>query len=191
VTSATSSGERATHDVAGSPRPPTQASATDTCPLCGAPLDPEQDWCLNCGAAARTRLAATPNWRAPAATVAVIAVLALGVLAAALVKLAGGSGSSTTPPVTTTVTTPAAAPTTATTPAAPGATSTAPGATSTAPGAAATGPAAATATPGATATTGAAGSTSVTTTPGGTSATTITPAQRRALTQATSPLSGK
>jgi hypothetical protein len=179
VTAATSSGERATHDVAGSPRPPaTQASTTDTCPLCGAPLDPEQDWCLNCGAAARTRLAATPNWRAPAATVAVIAVLALGVLAAALVKLAGGSGSSTTPPVTTTVTTPAAAPT----PTAPGATSTAPGAT---------GPAAATTTPGSTATTGAAGSTSVTTTPGGTSATTITPAQRRALTQATSPLSGK
>jgi hypothetical protein len=188
VTAATSSGERATHDVAGSPRPPaTQASTTDTCPLCGAPLDPEQDWCLNCGAAARTRLAATPNWRAPAATVAVIAVLALGVLAAALVKLAGGSGSSTTPPVTTTVTTPAAA----TTPTAPGATSTAPGATSTAPGTAATGPAAATTTPGSTATTGAAGSTSVTTTPGGTSATTITPAQRRALTQATSPLSGK
>jgi len=185
VTAATSSGERATHDVAGSPRPPaTQASTTDTCPLCGAPLDPEQDWCLNCGAAARTRLAATPNWRAPAATVAVIAVLALGVLAAALVKLAGGSGSSTTPPVTTTVTTPAAAPTTATTPATPGA-------TSTAPGASATGPAAATTTPGASATTGAARLDERHHDPGGTSATTITPAQRRALTQATSPLSGK
>jgi hypothetical protein len=180
VTAATSSGERSAHDVAGSPLPlATQAGAADTCPLCGAPLDPEQDWCLNCGAAARTRLAATPNWRAPAVTVAVIAVLALGVLAAALVKLAGGSGSSTTPPVTTTVTTPAAA----TTPAAPGASSTAPGATPTTPGAAAAS--------GAAATTGAAGSTSVTTTPGGTSATTITPAQRRALRQATSPLSGK
>jgi hypothetical protein len=184
VTAATSSGARSPHDVAGSPPPlATHASASDACPLCGAPLDPEQDWCLNCGAAARTRLAATPNWRAPAVTVAVIAVLALGVLAAALVKLAGGSGSSTSPPVTTTVTTPAAAPTTATTPATPGATSTAPGATP-------AGPAAATTTPGAT-TPSAAGSTSVTTTPGGTSATTITPAQRRALRQATSPLSGK
>jgi hypothetical protein len=187
VTAATSSGERSAHDVAGSPLPlATQAGAADTCPLCGAPLDPEQDWCLNCGAAARTRLAATPNWRAPAVTVAVIAVLALGVLAAALVKLAGGSGSSTTPPVTTTVTTPAAA----TTPATPGASSTAPGATPTAPAAATTTPGAAAAS-GAAATTGAAGSTSVTTTPGGTSATTITPAQRRALRQATSPLSGK
>jgi hypothetical protein len=181
VTAATGSGERSAHDVAGSPRPfATQASAADTCPLCGAPLDPEQDWCLNCGAAARTRLAATPNWRAPAASVAVIAVLALGVLTAALVKLAGGSDSSTSPPVTTTAT----SPTTATTPATPGA-------TSTSPGAAQTGPGAATTTPGAAATNGAGGSTSVTTTPGGTSATTITPAQRRALGQATSPLSGK
>jgi hypothetical protein len=191
VTVAATPGERAegqdiAHAGAESPSAPapTPRHLIEACPLCGAPLDPEQDWCLNCGAAARTRLAATPNWRAPAATVAVIAVLALGVLAAALVKLAGGSGSSTAPPVTTTVTTPAAAPTTATTPAAPGA-------TSTAPGAAPTGPAAATTTPGATATPGATGSTSVTTTPGGTSATTITPAQRRALTQATSPLSGK
>ena len=181
MTAATGSGERSAHDVAGSPSPPaTHASTSDACPLCGAPLDPEQDWCLNCGAAARTRLAATPNWRAPAATVAVIAVLALGVLAAALVKLAGGSGSSTSPPVTTTVTTPAAATTTTT-----------PGATSTTPGAASTGPAAAATTPGATTTPGAAGSTSVTTAPGGTSATTITPAQRRAQRQATSPLSGK
>ncbi|HEY2181950.1 MAG TPA: hypothetical protein VGH09_09800 [Solirubrobacteraceae bacterium] len=180
MTAATSSGERSALDVAGARRPlPMHASASDACPLCGAPLDPEQDWCLNCGAAARTRLAATPNWRVPAATIAVIAVLALGVLAAALVKLAGGSGSSTTPPVTTTVTTPAAAPTTTT-----------PGAASTAPGATPTGPAAATTTPGA-ATPGPAGSTSVTTTPGGTSATTITPAQRRVLRQDTSPLSGK
>jgi hypothetical protein len=99
---------------------PERPSFGEACPLCGAPLAPEQDWCLNCGAAARTRLAATPNWKAPIAALAVIAALALGVLAAALVKLAEGSGSK--PPVTTTVTTPAAStPVTPATTATPGA----------------------------------------------------------------------
>lgn len=85
-----------------SPAPPVDA----VCPLCGAPLDPWQEWCLNCGAAARTRLAAPTNWKAPIIAIAAIAVLALGVLAAALVKLSGGSPSATTPPrVTRTVTT--------------------------------------------------------------------------------------
>jgi hypothetical protein len=88
-------------------------AGTEACPLCGMPLHPEQDWCLRCGAAARTRLAATPNWKAPIATVAVVAALALGVLAAALVKLAGGSEASPSS-VTSTITTAAAtaAPTT-------------------------------------------------------------------------------
>lgn len=76
------------------------------CPLCGAPLDPGQEWCLHCGAAARTRLAAPTNWKAPIVTIAVIAALALGVLAAALVDLSGGSHTTAKPvaPVTTTIT---------------------------------------------------------------------------------------
>jgi hypothetical protein len=78
----------------------------DSCPLCGAPLHPDQEWCLRCGAAARTRLAASPNWKAPMIAVAVVAGLALAVLAAALVKLAGDSGSRATP-VATSVTQPA------------------------------------------------------------------------------------
>jgi hypothetical protein len=76
------------------------------CPLCGAALDPRQEWCLNCGAAARTRLAAPTNWKAPIVAIAVIATLALGVLAAALVKLSGGSGTpKAVAPVTRTITT--------------------------------------------------------------------------------------
>ena len=75
------------------------------CPLCGAPLDPAQEWCLNCGAAARTRLAAPTNWKAPIVTIAAIAALALGVLAAALVKLSGGSGTTkAVAPITRTIT---------------------------------------------------------------------------------------
>jgi hypothetical protein len=76
------------------------------CPLCGAPLDPSQEWCLQCGAAARTRLAAPTNWKAPIVAIAVIATLALGVLAAALVKLSGGSSTPTAlAPITRTITT--------------------------------------------------------------------------------------
>ena len=73
-----------------------QLPSRDICPLCGGPLHSEQEWCLRCGAAARTRLAAAPNWRGPAIALAVIVAISLGVLAASLVKLAGGSGSSTT-----------------------------------------------------------------------------------------------
>lgn len=61
----------------------------EMCPLCGAPLRPEQSWCLRCGAAARTRLAAQPKWKALVLAFVVVVVLSLGVLAAALVTLAG------------------------------------------------------------------------------------------------------
>jgi predicted nucleic acid-binding Zn ribbon protein len=66
-----------------------EVSPQEVCPLCGAPLKPEQSWCLRCGAAARTRLAAQPNWKALVVALLVVVVLSLGVLAAALVKLAG------------------------------------------------------------------------------------------------------
>jgi hypothetical protein len=63
--------------------------AVERCPLCEAPLGAEQEWCLNCGAAARTRLAATPGWRFPVILLGTVMVLALGALVAALVYLAG------------------------------------------------------------------------------------------------------
>jgi predicted amidophosphoribosyltransferase len=68
---------------------PAAASPHELCPLCGAQLEPEQSWCLRCGAAARTRLAAQPKWKALAIVLATVVVVSLGVLAAALVKLAG------------------------------------------------------------------------------------------------------
>ena len=111
---------------------PARPAVIEACPLCGAPLDPRQDWCLSCGAAARTRLAATPNWKGPVATIAVVAVLALGVLAAALVKLAGGSDSSSAPVTSTVTTAPAASTPVTPTTAAPGVPTTiAPGAATT------------------------------------------------------------
>jgi hypothetical protein len=87
------------------------------CPLCGGALGAEQEWCLRCGAAARTRLAATPSWRAPVIALATVIVLSLGALTAALVSLAGSSeGSGSTVAVTRTVTTPAVAAPPVTTP---------------------------------------------------------------------------
>jgi hypothetical protein len=85
-------------------------TAREACPLCGAPLHPEQEWCLSCGAAARTRLAASPGWRGPIVALVVVLVLCLGVLTGSLVKLAGGTPTAATQ--TTTVTTNAAATTT-------------------------------------------------------------------------------
>ncbi|HYM45184.1 MAG TPA: hypothetical protein VES65_03365 [Solirubrobacteraceae bacterium] len=106
----------------------TQAPLVDAaCPLCGASLRPDQEWCLHCGAAARTRLAAPTNWKAPIVALALIATLALGVLAAALVELTGGPGTTTAvAPITTTITSPLA---TALTPTLSTATATTPGAT--------------------------------------------------------------
>ncbi len=93
-----------------SPPPPTTGPAGSGCPLCGSPLHPQQEWCLRCGAAARTRLATSSNWRAPIVTIAVVATLSLGVLAAALVKLAGNFGTTTTPAPTTVTAPPAVVP---------------------------------------------------------------------------------
>jgi hypothetical protein len=100
-------------------------------------LQPGQEWCLRCGAAARTRLAATPNWHAPIAAIVAVVALSLGVLTAALVDLAGSS-SPTRTQVTRTVTTATAAAVPA--PASPATTATAPATTApTAPATAAPG----------------------------------------------------
>lgn len=62
---------------------------SELCPLCGAPLRADQDWCLRCGAAARTRLAAPPKWRGLVLGLVLVAAISIAVLAVALVKLTG------------------------------------------------------------------------------------------------------
>lgn len=54
---------------------PAPAPTPFLCPRCQTPLQPEQDWCLNCGTAARTAIAATPNWKRPLVLLAVVAVV--------------------------------------------------------------------------------------------------------------------
>ena len=56
---------------------PVRVPGPEACPLCGAPLNPDQDWCLECGAAATTRILRPPSWK----------------LAAACFLLTAGSGS--------------------------------------------------------------------------------------------------
>jgi hypothetical protein len=93
-------------------------AGTMSCPRCAAPVGPDQDWCLACGAAARTRLAPTPNWRAPVVALAVVVLLACIALVAAFVVLTNDDA----PPAATTAAPPAAT-------AAPPAATTAPPAT--------------------------------------------------------------
>jgi hypothetical protein len=89
------------------------------CPRCGAELATDQEWCLSCGTAARTTIAATPNWRLPVALIAVVAVLCGGALAWAFVELTNNDAAvrAATAEVTQTQTdTSVAPPSTATTP---------------------------------------------------------------------------
>jgi hypothetical protein len=115
------------------------------CPRCSATVGPEQDWCLECGAPARTRLAPTPNWQLPTVAIGAIILLAGALLAFAFVELTGDDGvvAGTTPTAVVESTPPAAVVAPATTPTAPAATSTAPAAAtvpSTVPGQTATAP---------------------------------------------------
>ena len=57
------------------------------CPRCGAPLRPDQDWCLNCGAAVTTHVAGAPGWRTPVAIVGVVLLLAAAGLLVAFLEL--------------------------------------------------------------------------------------------------------
>ena len=99
------------------------APGTIACPRCATVIGPDQDWCLACGAPARTRLVPTPNWRAPVALLALIATLAGIALAIAFVALTNDTepaapvNSQAPPPSATTAQPPAAAQPTPTEPA--------------------------------------------------------------------------
>jgi hypothetical protein len=76
-------------------------AGTLRCPRCSSPVGPEQDWCLECGAPARTRLAQTPNWQLPTVAIGAIILIAGAMLAFAFVKLTQDDGT----PAATTATT--------------------------------------------------------------------------------------
>jgi Tfp pilus assembly protein PilV/ribosomal protein L37E len=61
----------------------TEPASELRCPRCGASLAADQDWCLECGAAATTRILRPPSWKLAAAIV--IGVVAVVVVALAIV----------------------------------------------------------------------------------------------------------
>jgi hypothetical protein len=61
-------------------RPAVPGTNEEPCPLCGASLAGDQEWCLECGAA-RTQIPPPPDWRIGVAIVlGVIAVVVLVVV---------------------------------------------------------------------------------------------------------------
>jgi hypothetical protein len=95
-----------------------QVPGSIPCPRCAATVGPDQEWCLECGAPARTRLVPTPNWRAPIAVLAIVILLAGIALALAFVSLTNDSEpappvNSQAPPPSATAPATTAAPTTA------------------------------------------------------------------------------
>ena len=81
--------------------PDLTAAAQPACPVCNAALAPTQSWCLECGAAARTRIAPTPRWRPLAliaALAALLAIIAIGLAVARLVRDSSSSPATTAPP---------------------------------------------------------------------------------------------
>lgn len=91
---------------------PTRRRQSLDCPRCGKPVQAAQDWCLSCGAAARTRLLRSPNWRRPLAVLAILAALSLVAFAVSFVDLTEDPTPPKVTPVNTikTVTVPAPAP---------------------------------------------------------------------------------
>jgi septal ring-binding cell division protein DamX len=80
------------------------------CPRCGASLAPDQEWCLSCGSAVRTRIAATPRWRVPIVLVGTLVALIAAALILALVELSGDPQPIAKAPTTTPTATPAGPP---------------------------------------------------------------------------------
>jgi len=111
----------------GSPQPQELPEGTTACRSCGAPMEPGQDWCLNCGTAAKGTLGQQPGWRAARTIIALTALLVLGAAAASYAALTddGAKPPASSAPVAqapAAATPPAATPPAATTPTTPKAT---------------------------------------------------------------------
>lgn len=90
--------------------PPSEGTPAEvvarSCDRCGAAMDLEQDWCLECGTAAPGRLGSKPGGRAMLTVVAITLLLAVGAVAASYAALsedakldAGRPGSTDSAPV--------------------------------------------------------------------------------------------
>jgi hypothetical protein len=110
--------------------PPEEHAATEpaegACAQCGAQLEDDQEWCLECGSA-RTLIHRPPDWRVPLAVIGLVVAVALSAFVVVLVNLSSDANrraalaaatatTATAPPTqTTTPTTPTTTQTTAAT----------------------------------------------------------------------------
>jgi len=78
-------------------QPPSKPEAVRTCASCGSPMEPDQDWCLNCGTAASGSLGRRPGWRAASTVIGLTLVLVLGAIAASYAAITGGDGKKPAP----------------------------------------------------------------------------------------------
>lgn len=92
------------------PAPAPLPEGTIRCARCGATVPPDADWCLECGLAARTRIAPTPRWKIPVAIAGVLVALALAGLAVAFVDLTKDPEPAAAPATTAASTVPPTAP---------------------------------------------------------------------------------
>lgn len=67
--------------------PPEATPEVRACPRCQSPLEPEQDWCLQCGEAQPGRLASLPGKRAAATVMALTTLIVGGAVAASYAAL--------------------------------------------------------------------------------------------------------
>ncbi len=70
-------------DLTGRPAP--------FCALCGARMEVDQEWCLQCGAA-RTVIARPPDWRVPLLVIGAVVLIIAGVLVFAVSQLTHNAG---------------------------------------------------------------------------------------------------
>jgi cell division septation protein DedD len=84
------------HAVAGNNSDAAPAVEPLACPNCGAPADPGQLMCLECGSRLALGYQRTPSWRLPAAVIGVVVLLAGIGLAIALAAATGGSTTTVT-----------------------------------------------------------------------------------------------
>jgi hypothetical protein len=73
-------------------QPPTKPEAVRTCASCGSPMEPDQDWCLNCGTAASGSFGQRPGWRAASTVIAITLALVLGAIAASYAAITSDDG---------------------------------------------------------------------------------------------------
>jgi hypothetical protein len=78
-------------------QPPSKPEAVRTCASCGSPMESDQDWCLNCGAAASGSLGQRPGWRAASTVIGLTLVLVLGAIAASYAAITGDDGKKPAP----------------------------------------------------------------------------------------------